>query len=217
MFETNPGQKTIIFCNSKLDCEDVAERLETLMHEHQSNSQSKQFEQQHNDSTYQVKRLATPHRSQRGAADRVAVVHGNKSQSVRDEALRAFRENQARVLVCSDVYARGLDVKDIELVVNFGMPRDFDSYIHRIGRTARGVNSTGTSVTFFTMQDAGLAKNLVRVLEDVGQEVPDQLRQLVPQGGGGGYGGRYGGGGRGGGGYGGGRGGGGGGYDSRDL
>ena len=62
-------------------------------------------------------------------------MHGDKSQEERDWVLREFKSRQSTLLVATDVAARGLDVDDIRMVVNFDMPNDMESYIHRIGRT----------------------------------------------------------------------------------
>lgn len=64
-------------------------------------------------------------------------LHGDMSQSRRDSAMLRFRRKQCKVLVATDVAARGLDVKDIEVVINYDLPQDEDHYVHRIGRTAR--------------------------------------------------------------------------------
>ncbi|CAI5746763.1 unnamed protein product [Peronospora destructor] len=125
-------------------------------------------------------------------------IHGNKSQEERDYVLREFKEGKTQILVATDVASRGLDIKDIRYVVNFDMPKNIEDYIHRIGRTARAGNK-GTSISFFTASNNGrLAGPLVKILEEAGQEVPRELRDLVGRVGGGG--------GRGRGGYGGGRG-----------
>ncbi|KAI9912056.1 hypothetical protein PsorP6_009231 [Peronosclerospora sorghi] len=124
-------------------------------------------------------------------------IHGNKSQEERDYVLREFKEGKTQILVATDVASRGLDIKDIRYVVNFDMPKNIEDYIHRIGRTARAGNK-GTSISFFTAaNNARLAGPLVKIMEEAGQEVPRELRDLVSRGGGGG-------GGRGRGGYGGG-------------
>lgn len=74
-------------------------------------------------------------------------IHGNKNQSKRKRALDMFKNNHARVLVATDVAARGLDIADISHVVNFDVPATYDDYIHRIGRTGRG-NKQGKALTF---------------------------------------------------------------------
>ena len=77
----------------------------------------------------------------------VASIHGNKSQGQRDRALRAFREGEVRVLVATDVAARGLDIPEVRHVYNFDLPNVPDNYIHRIGRTARA-GADGAAVAF---------------------------------------------------------------------
>lgn len=74
-------------------------------------------------------------------------IHGNKSQNYRINALDKFKNGSIRVLVATDVAARGIDVNNISLVVNYQLPNDFDTYIHRIGRTGRAGKS-GTAYTF---------------------------------------------------------------------
>ena len=64
-------------------------------------------------------------------------IHGNKSQGARERALKAFKSGHTRILVATDIAARGIDVKGIDLVINFDLPNEPDSYVHRIGRTAR--------------------------------------------------------------------------------
>ena len=74
-------------------------------------------------------------------------IHGNKSQSQRESALRKFRSNELNVLVATDVAARGIDVKDISHVINFDQPATYDEYVHRIGRTGRA-GKKGFALTF---------------------------------------------------------------------
>jgi ATP-dependent RNA helicase RhlE len=76
-----------------------------------------------------------------------ASIHGNKSQSQRLSALNQFKNNQLKVLVATDVAARGLDIEDVSHVINFDEPSTFTDYIHRIGRTGRA-NKTGKALTF---------------------------------------------------------------------
>lgn len=74
-------------------------------------------------------------------------IHGNKSQNYRVNALDKFKSGSVRVLVATDVAARGIDVNDVSLVVNYQLPMDFDTYIHRVGRTGRA-GKTGKAYTF---------------------------------------------------------------------
>ena len=80
-------------------------------------------------------------RSLEGSDRRVAVIHGNKSQSARARALGAFRSGQIDTLIATDIAARGIDVDDISHVINFDLPHVPEDYVHRIGRTARAGKS----------------------------------------------------------------------------
>ncbi|MDA1132298.1 MAG: DEAD/DEAH box helicase [Proteobacteria bacterium] len=83
-------------------------------------------------------------------------IHGNKSQSARQSALAGFRNGNARVLVATDIAARGIDVTAVSHVINFDLPMEPESYVHRIGRTARA-GATGVAISFC---DPGEAKLL---------------------------------------------------------
>ena len=74
-------------------------------------------------------------------------IHGNKSQPQRQRALRAFKEGKVNVLVATDVASRGLDIPNVSHVINFDQPENYDSYVHRIGRTGRAGNR-GKALTF---------------------------------------------------------------------
>jgi ATP-dependent RNA helicase RhlE len=82
-------------------------------------------------------------------------IHGDKTQKARQRALSGFREGRLPVLIATDVAARGIDVPAISLVINFDMPEAADSYVHRIGRTARA-DASGNAVSFCTGKDVGL-------------------------------------------------------------
>eukprot|EP00536_Pseudo-nitzschia_multiseries_P008356 jgi/Psemu1/197919/e_gw1.211.14.1 len=166
----------------------------------------------------------------------VDCLHGDRPQWERSKVMNAFKSGALRMLIATDVAARGLDVKDVGVVVNYDMPagvNGVEDYVHRIGRTGRA-GAKGLAHTFFTSGDRKCAQGLVEVMTKAGQEIPPELAAMGrPRfGGRGGYGGRgrggnrggwgRGGGGRGrgymsggGGGFGGGRGRGGGGYGGR--
>jgi len=74
-------------------------------------------------------------------------IHGDKTQSNRQRALKAFKENVAQIMVATDVAARGLDIPNVTHVINFDLPSTYDDYIHRIGRTGRAANK-GNALTF---------------------------------------------------------------------
>src|SRR5690606_24676747 len=91
-------------------------------------------------------------------------IHGNKTQSARLHSLERFRAGKVKVLVATDVAARGIDVKAITLVVNFDLPMEPDSYVHRIGRTARA-GASGLAVSFCSGDDLkylGAIERLIR-------------------------------------------------------
>jgi len=104
-------------------------------------------------------------------------MHGDKKQIDRNRVLQQFKKDKHPILVATDVAARGLDVDDIEIVVNYDFPSQVEDYVHRIGRTARRGN-TGTSYTFFTQSDGGQARKLVNILKEANQEVNPKLETL---------------------------------------
>jgi ATP-dependent RNA helicase DDX5/DBP2 len=117
-------------------------------------------------------------------------MHGDKSQEERDWALREFKNLQSTLLVATDVAARGLDIDDIRIVVNFDFPKEMETYIHRVGRTGRA-GKKGLAVSFFVSEKNGrLARELIQILTRSQQVIPDQLQALGSFGGGGSGGGR---------------------------
>jgi len=78
---------------------------------------------------------------------KVSVIHGDKSQPQRKRALAQFKTNQIKILLATDVVARGIDINDVSHVINFDMPQTYEDYIHRIGRTGRA-NKVGQALTF---------------------------------------------------------------------
>jgi ATP-dependent RNA helicase RhlE len=94
----------------------------------------------------------------------VEVIHGDRSQSQRTQALKKFSEGRARVLVATDVAARGIDIQHIAHVVNYDLPNGSDDFIHRIGRTGRA-GAKGIATTFVTPLEKGDARKLERELK----------------------------------------------------
>lgn len=101
---------------------------------------------------------------------RADVIHGNRSQHQRVAALEAFRRGKARVLVATDIAARGIDVEGISHVVNYDMPMQAEDYVHRIGRTGRA-QAIGSAYTLVTPLDEVQVKKIERVLN---QKLPRQ-------------------------------------------
>ncbi|MGO1069432.1 DEAD/DEAH box helicase [Lysobacter sp. CA199] len=92
-------------------------------------------------------------------------IHGNKSQAQRQKALRDFKANKARVLVATDVAARGLDIPSLPLVINFDLPMVAEDYVHRIGRTGRN-GLTGEALSLVSPDEGGLLRQIQRILKD---------------------------------------------------
>ena len=93
----------------------------------------------------------------------VARLHGDRTQPDRDRAMRGFREGRYRILVATDMAARGIDVADIEHVINYDFPRSPEDYVHRIGRTAR-VEESGRATSFVTHADRRYVAQLERLV-----------------------------------------------------
>ncbi|MDA0989877.1 MAG: DEAD/DEAH box helicase [Verrucomicrobia bacterium] len=97
------------------------------------------------------------------AGIRGAAIHGNKSQGARTKALDGFKRGQFRVLVATDVAARGLDVEDITHVINYDLPMEAETYVHRIGRTARA-GAEGDAISFCTAEDRSYLREIEKLL-----------------------------------------------------
>lgn len=105
---------------------------------------------------------------------KVEAIHGDMPQSKREKVIRDFKEDATDVLIATDVAARGLDIDDINYVINYDMPDDIDTYIHRIGRTGRA-GREGTAVSFVTSEE----EHLVREFEmRTGMEIE---KRTVPE------------------------------------
>ncbi len=101
-----------------------------------------------------------------------AAIHGNKSQSARTQALDGFKQGRFRVLVATDVAARGLDVDDITDVINYDLPVEAETYVHRIGRTARA-GAGGNAISFCCAEDRAYLREIERLL---GNPVPREMK-----------------------------------------
>jgi ATP-dependent RNA helicase RhlE len=90
-----------------------------------------------------------------------AAIHSNRSQNQRARALQDFKDGKTRVLVATDIAARGIDVEGITHVINFDFPPNAEDYIHRIGRTGRA-NAAGEAISFITSEDQGTLRLVER-------------------------------------------------------
>lgn len=109
---------------------------------------------------------------------KVDCLHGDMSQSARETAMKAFRERRVRILVCTDVASRGLDVKDITHVINYSLPRELDSYVHRIGRTARS-GKTGLAMSLVTPSHRHLISKIERMTKSKMNEGTIPTRKAI--------------------------------------
>ncbi|OGR88715.1 MAG: hypothetical protein A3A86_02065 [Elusimicrobia bacterium RIFCSPLOWO2_01_FULL_60_11] len=95
---------------------------------------------------------------------KVSVLHGDRSQSQREQALAQFREGRNQIMVATDIAARGLDIAEISHVINFDIPVVPEDYVHRIGRTARA-DATGDAFSLMDRTEEGMIKDIERILQ----------------------------------------------------
>ncbi|PWA94287.1 helicase Cas3, CRISPR-associated, core [Artemisia annua] len=105
-------------------------------------------------------------------------IHGDKVQFERERALQLFKNGVTPILVATDVASRGLDIPRVAHVINFDLPRDIDSYVHRIGRTGRAGKS-GIATAFFNDKNSSVAKGISELMKEAKQETPDWLAQYA--------------------------------------
>ena len=105
-------------------------------------------------------------------------IHGGKDQVDRDSAINDFKSGVIPVMTATSVAARGLDVKQLKLVVNYDVPNHLEDYVHRAGRTGRAGN-TGTAVTFITEEQERFAVDVAKALKQSGQDIPEPLQNMV--------------------------------------
>ncbi|KAJ0989911.1 hypothetical protein J5N97_008267 [Dioscorea zingiberensis] len=108
---------------------------------------------------------------------KVVSVHGDKAQHDRTKALSLFKDGKCPLMIATDVASRGLDIPDVEVVINYSFPLTTEDYVHRIGRTGRA-GKKGVAHTFFTQENKALAGELVNVLREAGQIVPEALTKF---------------------------------------
>lgn len=149
-------EQSVVF----IDANSKREHLAKLLTEH-GNRRSLVFTRTKRAADRVVKDLAAARLS-------AAAIHGNKSQSQRERALAAFRSAKTPVLVATDIAARGIDVSGIDLVINFDLPEVPETYVHRIGRTARA-GAGGRAVSFCAEHERPLLKAIER---SIGKPVP---------------------------------------------
>ncbi|KAJ1796270.1 RNA-dependent ATPase rok1 [Coemansia sp. RSA 2399] len=107
----------------------------------------------------------------------VDVIHSERTQTQRNRIIQKFRSGDLWVLICTELMARGIDFKGVNLVINYDFPQSTQSYIHRIGRTGRA-GRPGKAITYFTKDDAPYLKTIVNVMRGSGCDVPEWMLAL---------------------------------------
>ncbi|OCL04821.1 DEAD/DEAH box RNA helicase [Glonium stellatum] len=111
-------------------------------------------------------------------------IHADRTQREREDALRGFKIGTSPILVATGVTARGLDINNVKHVINFNLPSGqhggIDEYVHRIGRTAR-IGNEGKATSFYNSRNEDIADDLVKILVESNQQVPDFLQDRVPE------------------------------------
>ena len=105
-------------------------------------------------------------------------LHGGIDQEDRGGSIQDFKEKNRNILVATSVAARGLDVKDLKLVINYDAPNHMEDYVHRAGRTGRAGNK-GTCVTFITPEQDRYSVDIYRALQASNAKVPQELEDLA--------------------------------------
>lgn len=104
-------------------------------------------------------------------------LHGDRTQEERDEIVKGFENGQVWMLICTDLMARGIDFRRVEVVINFDFPQSASTYIHRVGRTGRA-GRRGVAITFFTIEDFQALRTIVGVMRVSGCDVPEWMLRL---------------------------------------
>jgi ATP-dependent RNA helicase RhlE len=90
-------------------------------------------------------------------------IHGAKDQDDRSEVMKKFREGGSRIMIATDVSARGIDVPDVDYVINYDLPDKPANYVHRVGRTGRGIN-LGEAISFCSKEEKGLLEDIQQLI-----------------------------------------------------
>lgn len=102
-------------------------------------------------------------------------IHGDREQREREMAIKTIKDGSMKILVATSVAARGLDIPGVQHIINYDLPKSVDEYVHRIGRTGR-VGNQGRATSFFDPEnDAAIAPDLARILQQANEQVPDFL------------------------------------------
>jgi len=108
----------------------------------------------------------------------VVAMHGDMPQDERDEIMKQFRSGQARVLITTDLWSRGIDVSQVSLVINYDLPRDREVYLHRIGRCGRFARK-GVAINFVKDEDIKILRDIEQYYSTQIDEMPMNVSELV--------------------------------------
>jgi ATP-dependent RNA helicase RhlE len=111
-------------------------------------------------------------------------IHGNKSQNARQRALKNFKDHTTRVLVATDIAARGIDIDELAFVINYEIPNIPETYVHRIGRTGRA-GANGKAITFCDVEEREYLRDIQKLIDiqlPVNNDHPFPAQNLVPEG-----------------------------------
>ncbi|MEL7028310.1 MAG: C-terminal helicase domain-containing protein, partial [Pseudomonadota bacterium] len=111
-----------------------------------------------------------------GAGLSAQAIHGNRSQGQRERALKAFKSGDTRILVATDIAARGIDIQGVSHVINFDLPNAPETYVHRIGRTGRA-GAAGTAISFCSPEERAELRAIERL---TGQRFADSKGEDAP-------------------------------------
>ena len=117
------------------------------------------------------KKVAEMARALRGRGYKVESISSDLEQREREEVLMRFKARQTRVLVATDVLSRGIDIKDIDLVINYDAPHDAEDYVHRVGRTARA-EASGIAITLVNREDMRIFHRIEKLIDQVVIKLP---------------------------------------------
>ncbi|KAK2079647.1 Eukaryotic initiation factor 4A-I [Prototheca wickerhamii] len=108
----------------------------------------------------------------------VSATHGDMDQNTRDVIMREFRSGSSRVLITTDLLARGIDVQQVSLVINFDLPNNPENYLHRIGRSGR-FGRKGVAINFVSKEDVRLLNDIQKFYNTVIEELPSNINDLI--------------------------------------
>lgn len=108
----------------------------------------------------------------------VSYIHGEMSQEIRDNVMSEFRQGISRILITTDLLARGIDVPQVSLVINYDIPTDKESYIHRIGRSGR-YGKKGNAINFVLSKDSQYIKDLEKFYNTHIEEMPANIKEII--------------------------------------